>query len=129
MQIFKKTITVNHNDLDELAHVNNVRYLQWAQDVAKAHWEQNVTPEILQDYFWVVVSHYIVYKGAALLNDNILLKTFVTKAEGVTSTRIVEMYRESDNKLLVKVETNWCLMDAKTKRPTRITPKIANLFN
>ncbi|MFK2821065.1 thioesterase [Flavobacteriaceae sp. LMIT009] len=129
MQVFEKTINAKSEDLDELDHVNNVRYLQWVQDIAKAHWEQNVTPEILKNFFWVVVSHFIEYKGSALLNDELILKTYVAKSEGFKSTRIVEMYRKSDNRLLVKAETVWCLMSMETKRPTRITPEIANLFN
>ncbi len=129
MQVFEKKITVQQDDLDELDHVNNVRYLQWVQDIAKAHWQQNVNKEILDKFFWVVISHYIEYKGAALLNDEILLKTYVTRSEGVTSTRIVEMYRASDDKLLVKASTNWCLMDMQSKRPTRITPEIVKLFD
>ena len=129
MQVFEKKITVQQDDLDELDHVNNVRYLQWVQDIAKAHWQQNVNKEILDKFFWVVISHYIEYKGAALLNDKILLKTYVTRSEGVTSTRIVEMYRASDDKLLVKASTNWCLMDMQSKRPTRITPEIVKLFD
>jgi len=129
MQVFEKKITVQRDDLDELDHVNNVRYLQWVQDIAKAHWQQNVNKDILDKFFWVVISHYIEYKGAALLNDEILLKTYVTRSEGVTSTRIVEMYRASDDKLLVKASTNWCLMDMQTKRPTRITPEIVKLFD
>ena len=129
MQIFEQTLTVTKNDLDELNHVNNVRHLQWVQDIAKAHWEQQVTKPILNNYFWVVVSHFIEYKASALLHDELLLKTYVIKSEGITSTRIVEMFRKTDNKLLVKAETVWCLIDAHTKRPTRITSEIANLFN
>ena len=128
MQIFEKCITVKPDDLDELDHVNNVRYLQWVQDVAKDHWNQNVTADILEHYFWVVVSHHIEYKGAAVLDDEIRIKTYVTRSEGVTSTRVVEMYRKADDKLLVKAETNWCFMSIKSKRPTRITAEIANLF-
>ena len=128
MQIFEKCITVKPDDLDELDHVNNVRYVQWVQDVAKDHWNQNVTADILEHYFWVVVSHHIEYKGAAVLDDEIRIKTYVTRSEGVTSTRVVEMYRKADDKLLVKAETNWCFMSIKSKRPTRITAEIANLF-
>ena len=77
----------------------------------------------------VLVNHCIEYKSSALLNDNILLKTYVTKAEGVSSTRIVEMYHQASDKLIAKSETVWCLMDAHTKRPTRIIEELANLFN
>ena len=128
MQTFTKTITVTNNDLDELNHVNNVRYVQWIQDVAKTHWESKVSDAILKNYFWVVVSHFIEYKASALLHDVIRLETYVKSSEGIRSTRIVEMYNNVSNKLLVRSETVWCFMDMSTKRPTRITNEIVDLF-
>ncbi|NND51286.1 MAG: acyl-CoA thioesterase [Flavobacteriaceae bacterium] len=129
MQTFEKTLTVTVDDLDELEHVNNVQYVHWVMDIAKSHWLNNATPALLKNYFWVLVSHHIDYKSSAVLNDTILLKSYVTQAEGVSSTRLVEMYHKQSNRLLVTSETKWCLMDAKTKRPTRITEELANLFN
>lgn len=129
MQVFEQELTVSKDDLDELHHVNNVRYVQWVQDVAKAHWFSKATSHMLEHYFWVVVSHHIEYKQSAVLHDNILLKTYVPHADGVTSTRIVEMYLKDSGKLLVKAETKWCFMDANTKRPTRIPQEIAILFD
>ncbi len=129
MQVFETKITVTQDDIDELNHVNNVRYVQWVNDAAKLHWEQNTTKEISNNYYWVVLNHNIDYNSSAFLNDVVAIKTYVTKSEGVTSTRVVEMYNSKTDKLLVKSETNWCLIDAKTNRPTRITDEIANLFN
>jgi len=129
MEIFEKLITVTQDDLDELNHVNNVRYVQWTQDIAKEHWMQYASEEIRNDFFWVLLSHHIEYKNPAILNDIVKLKTYVIKAEGVTSTRVVEMYHNKTNKLLVKSETHWCLISSKTLRPTRINSVIADLFN
>ena len=129
MHIYEKLITVAQDDLDELNHVNNVRYVKWVNDIAKEHWLQNTTENIHEEFFWVMLSHQLQYKGEAVLNDVIKLKTYVIKAEGATSTRIVEMYHNKTQKLLVKSETNWCLMSSKTLRPTRINSVIANLFN
>lgn len=129
MQVFKTQITVTKHDIDELNHVNNVRYVKWVNNAAKLHWEQNITEEIGNNFYWVVLSHNIEYKSSALLNDVITIKTYVTKSEGVTSTRVVEMYNSKTNKLLVKSETNWCLIDGRSNRPTRITAEIANLFS
>ena len=129
MQTFELVITVSQDDLDDLNHVNNVRYVQWVQDIAKAHWLKNASEDILKTYFWVVVSHHVEYKGSALLDDEILLKTYVTKSQGVTSTRFVEMYNRKTEKLLVKAESVWCLMNSETKRPARIPEEIVNLFN
>lgn len=129
MQVYEKSIIVTEQDLDELEHVNNVQYVQWIQDIAKEHWNQNVTDEIASTYFWVVVNHFIEYKSQAVLSDQIRIKTFVTESEGVTSTRHVEMYHQNTDRLIVKAKTVWCLMDSERKRPTRITEKIKNLFD
>ena len=129
MEIFEQYRTVTSNDLDELMRVNNVIYLQWIQEIAKAHWESITTKEQQNKNIWVVLSHHIEYKSAAVLDDPIYLKTFVTKSEGVTSTRIVEMYHEKSNQLIVKSQTNWCLLDRETKKPKRISPEIAQVFN
>ncbi|NNE32011.1 MAG: acyl-CoA thioesterase [Winogradskyella sp.] len=128
MQTFSKTITVIKNDLDQLNHVNNVRYVQWVQDIAEEHWLQNATTEILETYFWVLVSHTIEYKSQAVLGDNIKVTTYVSKSEGVVSVRHVEFFNISTNKLLVNSTTKWCFMNKETKRPTRITNAVTELF-
>lgn len=129
MQTFQKIITVSEEDLDQLNHVNNVRYVQWVQDIAEAHWLQNVTKDILDNYFWVLVSHHIEYKSEATFGDQLKIKTFVSKSEGVSSIRHVEISNLNTNKIVTVSETKWCFMDIKTKRPTRITPEVASLFD
>ncbi|MCA0152813.1 acyl-CoA thioesterase [Winogradskyella vincentii] len=129
MQIFEKTITVAQEDLDQLNHVNNVRYVQWVQDIAEAHWMLRAPKQILDNYFWVLVRHTIDYKNQAVLGDILKLKTYVLNSEGVTSVRMVEIFNASTNRLLVKSETKWCFMDKKTYRPTRILAEVANLFD
>ena len=128
MTVFEATRSVVSDNLDDLMHVNNVRYVQWVQDIAKAHWEASTTPLQQQENVWVLLSHHIEYKSAAKLNDEIHLKTYVTRSEGVTSTRIVEMYHKGSEKLIVKSETTWCLLDGHIKNPKRIPPEIAAVF-
>ena len=126
--VFEVFQSVVSEDLDELMHVNNVRYVQWVQEIAKAHWQSVTTPTQQQENVWVLLSHQIDYKSSAVLHDEIHLKTYVTRTEGVTSTRIVEMYHKDTEKLIVKSETNWCLLDGNSKKPKRITPEIVNVF-
>lgn len=128
MEIHRKTITVSLEDLDELNHVNNVRYVHWVNEIAKEHWHLKTDEALRERYFWVMISHTITYKSSAILNDIILVKTFVTQSEGVTSTRVVEMYNAETDKLLARSETTWCFMDGKTKRPIRIPEFIISLF-
>ena len=129
MQIFSKTITVSKDHLDDLNHVNNVRYVQWVQDIAKEHWLTYVSKKVLDTYSWFLVNHFIEYKNQALLGDTLLIKTYVPKAEGVSTIRFVEIFNAKTEQLIVKSKAKWCLIDTKTQRPTRITQEIADLFN
>ncbi|WCO00469.1 acyl-CoA thioesterase [Psychroserpens ponticola] len=128
MLIFIKNITVSTKDIDARNHVNNVRYVQWVQDIAEDNWIKNTTTTLRETYYWVMLSHHIQYKAEAVLGDKLQLKTFVTKAEGFRSTRIVEIYNQNTNKLLSLSETIWCLMSHKTNKPTRISQEIIDLF-
>ena len=129
MQTFEKNITVYKDDLDQLNHVNNVRYVQWVQDIAEAHWIKNAPKTILDNYFWVMLSHNIQYKGEALLGDELNIKTYVSKSEGLTSIRHVEITNNTNNKLIVTSETKWCFMNTATKKPARIPAEVAKLFD
>ncbi|WP_243472288.1 acyl-CoA thioesterase [Winogradskyella sp. MH6] len=129
MQTFEKTIVVSKDDLDQLNHVNNVRYVQWVQDIAEAHWLKNAPKTILDNYFWVILNHNIQYKGEALLGDELTVKTFVSKSEGLTSIRHVEITNNANDKLIVTSETKWCFMNTATKKPARIPAEVAKLFD
>ncbi|WP_132794308.1 acyl-CoA thioesterase [Tenacibaculum skagerrakense] len=126
-KVFSTTRKVISEEIDELNHVNNVVYVQWVQDIAKLHWAELVKDSPQEnDLIWVVFRHEIDYKNQAMLDDVVTLKTWVGETAGVKSVRHVEIYK--DDKILVKAKTTWCLLDAKTFRPTRITENIYNLL-
>ncbi|MEO9892942.1 acyl-ACP thioesterase domain-containing protein [Aurantibacter sp.] len=129
MNYYEKTIVVGEEDLDDLDHVNNVRYVQWIQDISKEHWQARVTKEILESVVWVVMNHNITYKSAAMLNDTILVRTHIAKSRGPISVRVVEMFNAKTNSLLVRSSTEWCLLNAKTFKPTRISENIKEIFS
>jgi len=129
MKTLEKEIIVSKNDLDELNHVNNVIYIHWVQEIAKNHWKSLVSSEIIKNYYWVLLEHQIKYLHPAFLGDKIILKTYVEKTEVVKSNRIVEIYNTDTNKLLVTSKTIWCLINAKTKKPNRITYEIREAFS
>ena len=129
MNTLEKEIIVSKNDLDELNHVNNVIYIHWVQEIAKNHWKSLVSSEIIKNYYWVLLEHQIKYLHPAFLGDKIILKTYVEKTEVVKSNRIVEIYNTDTNKLLVTSKTIWCLINAKTNKPNRITDEIREAFS
>lgn len=122
MSVFETNYTVVTSNIDELNHVNNVVYLQWIQDIAKLHWNELKEGVDTAAYVWVVIRHEIDYLNQALLGDTLLAKTWVGKTAGLKSIRHVEFYR--NNKLLVKAQTTFCLLHAKSFKPMRITDEI-----
>ena len=122
MSVFETTYTVIASDIDELNHVNNVVYLSWIQNIANLHWTQLKQDQDTSAYVWVVIRHEIDYIGQALLGDSIVAKTWVGETGCIRSIRHVEFYK--NNKLIVKAQTTFCLVNSKTFKPTRITDQI-----
>ena len=127
MEYYQKIRRVSEADLDELQHVNNVRYLEWIQEISREHWELKAPAELQKTMVWVVLSHHIEYKKAAFLGEEIVLRTHVADNSGVTSRRIVEI-SQPERGLLVRSETAWCLLSADTLKPMRIPQSVKSLF-
>ncbi len=125
---FEMDIDVVQAHLDENDHVNNVQYLQWIQDVAKAHWENEADPNWLNDFYWVALSHFIEYKKPAVLNDSLIIKTHIESFKGVKSERFVRIYNKTSGDLLCQCVTIWCMLDRTTNRPTRVTKEMEMAF-
>ena len=129
MKVLEKNFLVSKNDLDDLNHVNNVVYIKWIQKIAKEHWEKLASNEILDNYYWVLLEHQIKYLYPALLDDKIRIKTYIDSTEEIKSSRIVEIYNNDTNRLLVNSRTIWCLINSKTNKPVRIPDEIRQVFN
>ena len=128
MESFEKRIVVAQEDLDDLNHVNNVRYVQWIQDISKEHWQTVAPNELKAGILWVVKNHNIDYVSAAVLGDEILIKTYISETKGAISVRRVEMYNDKTNQLLVRSHTEWVLLNAFTLKPIRISEAIKKVF-
>ena len=128
MKVLEKEIIVSKNDLDELNHVNNIKYVNWILEIAKIHWRSLVSDETLGNYHWVLLEHQIKYLNPALLNDRIRIKTYVEETKEIKSSRIVNIYNKDTDKLLVTSRTIWCLISSKSGKPTRITNEIKEAF-
>lgn len=124
---FSYTLKVEKTHIDTLSHVNNVVYLQWVNDISERHWNQLSANGLNKKYFWVVLRHELDYLNQAVLGDELILHTWVGESKGVKSVRHVEIYKE--NTLLLRAASTWCLIDAKTLRPTRIKNDILDTLS
>lgn len=126
---YSKTITISKSAIDENGHVNNVTYVQWMQDIAVEHYaSMGGVAAQGADATWVVREHKIEYLLPAFENEEIEIKTWVEDIRRVRSLRKYEFTRKSDGKVLVKGETDWVFVDAKTGRPLAIPQEVEKIF-
>lgn len=125
---YEEIFAVAPSDLDELNHVNNIRYIEWIQDISKKHWYHVTAEEQRKSMVWVVRNHNISYHKSAVLGDTININTYIESNKGPISTRIVEIKDNKSGELLAKGVTQWCLLDAVTFRPKRVPEEVKTLF-
>lgn len=128
--VFRKTVTVRADAIDGNGHVNNVAYVQWMQDIAIEHFTSLGGVEAMGDEVtWVAAEHKVQYLAPALEGDVIEVHTWVAEMRRVRSLRRYEFVRPSDNKLLVRGETQWAVVDTKTGAPHPIPRALAEIFS
>lgn len=128
MQRHQQIIQVSEEDLDELEHVNNIRYIEWIQTISREHWLLVTENRHKNELLWVVRKHDITYYSSAKLKDELSITTFIEGFKGPISTRIVEIKNNNTGDLVVKSITDWCLIDSGNMKPKRIPESLVNLF-
>lgn len=126
---YEEVVRVAAEDLDERAHVNNVVYVRWVQQIAVAHWRSLAPAEDQASTAWVVLRHEIDYALPARLGDVVVLRTWVGEATRLAFERHTEIVRQADAKLLARGRTLWCPVDAETGRPKRVSDDVRRLFS
>ena len=129
--IFEYAHQVTPDEIDELGHVNNIRYLNWMQRAAVQH--SNAQGWTTADYYrlgmgWVVRSHQIEYLQPALPGDAIVVRTWVADMKKVTSLRRFQIRRPTDDLILAEASTNWAFINFQTRTLCRIPPEVTEAF-
>lgn len=107
-------LVVGDADIDELLHVNNVRWVRWVIDVAVAH--SAAMGLTFQDYIalgviWVVRRHEIDYLCPARKGEALTAYTWVDSYGTTSSLRKAVFCRASDGRPLVTAATTWVMVD------------------
>lgn len=126
--LFEHGVTVTEEAIDDNGHVNNVAYLRWLLNAAEAHaisvGGDDATS--MHGATWFVRAHRIEYLRPAFLHDELIVQTWVARARRVQSTRKYKILKGDE--VLVRAETDWVFVDAKTGRPQMIPESVANCF-
>lgn len=103
--------------------------MRWVQDVATAHWRALASAEAQEEVAWVALRHEIDYLRPAVLGDDVVVRTWVGTAEGLSFERHTEVTRAADGRLLARARTLWCPVDARTGRPRRVSAEVRAQFS
>jgi acyl-CoA thioester hydrolase len=110
-------------EIDEYEHVNNTVYLQWLDRIAWAHSAELGLPleHCLSLRRGMAVRHTRAdYLEAALLNDSLLIATWLVACDGrLRCTRRFEILREADGKRVLDAEIEYFCLNLDTGKPTR----------
>jgi acyl-CoA thioester hydrolase len=126
--VFTYTFTVPQSAIDGNGHVNNVAYVQWMQDAAAIHHPQAVGYKTPENATWYAREHRVVYLLPAFLGEEIEVRTWLSEYRRVRVRRKYEFIRKSDGKVIVKGETDYVYVDARTGRPITIPEDMQALF-
>jgi acyl-CoA thioester hydrolase len=129
--IFEHPITVTADQIDRLGHVNNLVYLAWMQAAALAHSSAQGWPVERyeqQQLAWVVRSHQIKYLRPALLEDCVVVRTWVEGMKRASSVRRYKIVRAADGELLASASTEWAFVDLASGALKRIPPEVWQAF-
>lgn len=129
--VFEFRHVVRGDEIDELGHVNNLRYLHWTQSAATAHsdsvgWTTSKYLELGTG--WVVRTHDIEYLLPCFTGEQILVETWVADMKKVSSLRRFRIIRETDRALLAHAATNFAYIDFRTGRLSWVPKDVAAAY-
>jgi acyl-CoA thioester hydrolase len=125
--VHQYTHRVTPDEIDQQQHVHNLSYLQWTLWAAHEHsaaggWDSAAA---LQDGVgWVVRSHDITYRAAAVADDDVIVQTWVSEATPVAIRRRYVICRPADHQILAKIETRWVLVDLRVHKALKLSDEV-----
>ena len=126
-RVFTRDFTPLDTDIDANGHVNNVVYLAWAQTLAIAHWDSAATAEESAAWAWIALRHEVDYLRALMPDSTAVARTWVGEPLGPRFARYVRI-EDGEGRLCAQGVSEWCLIEPRTMRPTRIPADMLQTF-
>ena len=114
------------SDIDGFNHVNNARYIDWANEIAWAH--SGALGLSMEDYRrlgvgCVVWRHEFDYVAPVVLGDEIAIATWIAENDNrVRLTRAYDMRNAASGRTVFRGRTVFFSIDMKTGKPARMPP-------
>ncbi|WP_312571692.1 acyl-CoA thioesterase [Brevundimonas sp.] len=125
---FRTTFRARADDIDELDHVNNAVWVDWAQEASMAHWFAAARGCDRDRYVAMVLKHEIEYRGNIRVGEDVTALTWVEgPPRGARYTRCVEFVHADGRRLVIAI-SQWALIDRSSGRPVRVPFEVAAPF-
>lgn len=125
-------LSVDSTHIDSLGHVNNVVYVSWLERCAWQH--SNSLGLYLTDYHrldraMVVVRHELDYLASALLNDQLIMATWVIECDlRLKVRRQFQLTRPTDGRTLLRAYTQFACIELSTGKPKRMPALFSDVY-
>ncbi len=127
-EVFDLPLEVRPSHIDDNGHVNNVVYVAWLQEAGTAHWRARFSEDDQARWSWVALRHEIDYlRPIAPHARGVTARTWVGTPRGARFERFVRI-EDGHGQLCAQGVSEWCLVDARTLRPARISPEMLTRF-
>ena len=130
-QLFEILQQVEEKHLDQLAHVNNVQYVSWMQDVALAHSQTlglGFEDYLRLNHAMVASEHHVKYRKACFAGDELVLRTWLGEQNAFSSIRHYIFYRAIDQAIVFQAHTLWICVEISTGRLKRLSPTFSQAY-
>ena len=129
---FTVSIIVSNNEIDQLGHTNNEVYLDWMMKAAYEHSESlglSVNDYLSIGIAMVAKRHEINYLSATFINDNLIVGTWIaTNDNRFRSMRKYQIIRMSDQKTILRAETDWVSLNIDNGKPQRMPDEFIRCY-
>ncbi len=127
-QVFRRAFEPLPHHIDANGHVNNVVYLDWAQQLAIAHWDSRAPEDERARWAWIAIRHEVDYRRPLVLGETATGRTWVAEAsEGPRFDRFVRI-DGPDGQMCAQVRTVWVLIEQSSGRPRRVPDWMVRTF-
>jgi acyl-CoA thioester hydrolase len=129
---FLQRRTAGPGDIDGFNHVNNARYIDWANEIAWAH--SDALGLTMEDYRrlgvgCVVWRHEFDYVAPVVLGDEIEVATWIAENDNrLRLIRAYEMRNAASGKVVFRGRTTFVSIDIKSGRPARMPKEFIEAY-
>jgi acyl-CoA thioester hydrolase len=125
--VFQTNRRVAFQDIDSAQHLNNANYLNYIEDcgmqVIAAHgWP--IQRMLAEGVAILIRRHQIQYLRPAVLDDDLVISTWVSGVRRSTAVRHYTIHRARDNALLTRVHSLGVWVNLESQRPVRIPERM-----